>query len=158
MLRALVISAISLFVLLNPQEVFAASLEGLNGTLAYNVDSAVSYANSHCATNSEWLCAEFTARSLHAGGEFPGVSDYGNYNGYNLRTVTGLRKALLSAGWKESGSSVHCGSRGNVLIYNINGDPYAHAAFALGNCLLDQHNPSRCGTSSNWGTNIVMSK
>jgi hypothetical protein len=45
-----------------------------------------------------------------------------------------------------------------VLIFEINGDPYAHAAFALGNCQLDQHNPSRCGTSSNWGTNIVMSK
>jgi hypothetical protein len=39
-----------------------------------------------------------------------------------------------------------------VLIYN--GDE--HAALAIGNCQLDQHNPSRCGTGSQWGTNIVL--
>jgi hypothetical protein len=114
----------------------------------------VSWANSHCGTNSEWLCAEFVARALHAGGEFSGVTDYGNYNGYNLRYVPDLHRALLKYGWTQSGSSVHCGSYGTVLIYG-NDD---HAALAIGNCQLDQHNPSRCGTASNWGTNIVLSK
>ena len=35
-------------------------------------ENTLSYANSHCApgTHDEWLCAEFVARSLMAGGEF----------------------------------------------------------------------------------------
>lgn len=52
----------------------------------------------------------------------------------------------------------NCGNKGDVLIYNIDGDPDAHAAVALGNCKLDQHNPSRCGTAANWGPNKVLSK
>eukprot|EP01031_Cornospumella_fuschlensis_P028689 gene28690-34636_t len=127
-----------------------------NSTMAYDPNAALSYANSHCNTNSEWLCAEFVARALHAGGEFPGVTDYGNYNGYNLRLVSDLKKALLHYGWTASSQGTWCGSQGQVLIYNIDGDPNAHAAFAIGNCKLDQHNPSRCGTSSNWGPNIVL--
>ena len=39
-----------------------------------------------------------------------------------------------------------------VLIYN--GDE--HAALAIGNCLLDQHNPARCGSGAQWGSNIVL--
>lgn len=125
-----------------------------NATATYNAAAAVSYANSYCAKDSEWLCAEFVARALHAGGEFPDVKDYGNYNGYNLRYVPDLHKALIHYGWTASSSGVWCGSSGQVLIYN--GDE--HAALAIGNCQLDQHNPSRCGTSSNWGTNIVLKK
>ena len=30
----------------------------LNTTSSYNPDLAVSFANSYCATNEEWLCAE----------------------------------------------------------------------------------------------------
>ena len=32
----------------------------------------IDYANAHCAPgqNEEWLCAEFVARALMAGGEF----------------------------------------------------------------------------------------
>jgi len=96
------------------------------------------------------------ARALHAGGEFSGVSDYGNYNGYNLKMVSGLHKALLHYGWTQSSAGTWCGSSGQV--YNINDDPDAHAALAVGNCLLDQHNPARCHTSSNWGPNIVLKK
>jgi hypothetical protein len=44
----------------------------------------------HCATEPEQLCAEFVSHALNAGGMFPGVYDYGNYNGYNLRLVSGL--------------------------------------------------------------------
>ena len=35
-------------------------------------ENTLSYANSHCAegVHTEWLCAEFVARSLMAGGEF----------------------------------------------------------------------------------------
>ena len=126
--------------------------------LSYDPNAAVSYGNSHCATHSEWLCAEFVAHALHYAGEFPGLTDYGNYNGYNLKMVSGLKSALLKAGWTASSSGTWCGSAGQVLIYNINGDPNAHAALAIGNCLLDQHNPSRCGTASNWGTNIVLKR
>lgn len=87
------------------------------------------------------------------GGLFSGVTDYGNYKGYNLKYVPDLHQALKSLyGWTQSSSGTWCGSSGQVLIYN--GDE--HAALAIGNCLLDQHNPSRCGTNSAWGTNIVL--
>ena len=128
--------------------------QALNTTTSYDGNAAVNYSNSYCGKNSEWLCAEFVARALHAGGEFPGVSDYGNYNGYNLRYVPDLHRALVHYGWSASGSGTWCGSAGQVLIYN--GDE--HAALAIGNCHLNQHNPSRCGTASNWGTNIVLKK
>jgi hypothetical protein len=39
-----------------------------------------------------------------------------------------------------------------VLIYNND----EHAALAIGNCLLDQHNPARCGSGAQWGSNVVM--
>lgn len=136
----------------------SAAYEG-NSTLSYTINSAVTFANSNCATHSEWLCAEFVSRALNAGGEFAGVKDYGNYNGYNLKSVTSLHKALLNYGWAQiGGTASNCGEKGDVLIYNIDGDPNAHAVFALGSCKLDQHNPSRCGTSSNWGPNIVLRK
>jgi len=136
----------------NPDVFFNSSSNDL-GTTGYNVDAAVKYADSYCASHSEWLCAEFVARSLNAGCLFSGITDYGNYKGYNLRYVPDLHQALKSLyGWSQSSSGTWCGSRGQVLIYN--GDE--HAAFAIGNCLLDQHNPSRCGTNSAWGTNIVL--
>jgi hypothetical protein len=52
----------------------------------------------------------------------------------------------------------NCGEAGDILIFNIDGDPDAHAAVAIGNCQLDQHNPARCGHSANWGPNKVLSK
>jgi hypothetical protein len=126
---------------------------------SYNREAACSWADSYCAQDAEWYCSEFVARALYAGGEFPGLTSFSNYNGYNLLWVSQLHAALLSLGWYQSaGSGYNCGGRGDVLIYNIDGDPDAHAALALGNCRLDQHNPSRCGTSSNWGPNIVLSK
>jgi hypothetical protein len=48
------------------------------------------------------------------GGMFPGVSDYGNYNGYNLRYVPDLHRALLHYGWTASSSGTWCGSAGQV--------------------------------------------
>lgn len=146
-------TSIALFLVL---AVFLCNAFAMN--ITYTPNSAVSWSNNNCATHSEWLCSEFVARALNAGGEFPGVSDYGNYNGYNLRLVSDLHKALIHYGWTASSSGVWCGSSGQVLIYNLNGDPNAHAALAIGNCQLNQHNPSRCGTSSNWGTNIVLKK
>jgi hypothetical protein len=133
---------------------FSPPLSNATSSLSYNAAAAVSYGNSYCGKDSEWLCAEFVARALHAGGEFAGVSDYGNWNGYNLRYVPDLHRALVNSGWSASGSGTWCGSSGQVLIYN--GDE--HAALAIGNCQLDQHNPSRCGTGSAWGTNIVLKK
>lgn len=124
-----------------------------NSTLTYNPSAAVSWANGNCG-GTQGLCAEFVARALHQGGEFAGVSDYGNWNGYNLKYVPDLHRALLASGWSASSSGTWCGSAGQVLIYN--GDE--HAALAIGNCQLDQHNPSRCGSGAQWGTNIVLKK
>lgn len=125
----------------------------------YDANKAVAWANEYCDKNQEWGCADFTARVLAAGGEFPGFVDSGNWNGYNLRWVGQLHQALLGQGWKQIGGRANnCGEYGDVLIYDIDGDPDAHAAFALGGCKLDQHNPSRCGTNSNWGPNIVLRK
>jgi hypothetical protein len=36
-------------------------------TTSYSSSAAVKYADSYCASHSEWLCAEFVARSLNAG-------------------------------------------------------------------------------------------
>lgn len=136
----------------------SSSLSGSQGnetlsTSTYSKSAAVDYGDSYCAKDSDWLCAEFVSRALHAGGLFEGVSDYGSYKGYNLRSVTDLHKALKKLySWTESSSGTNCGSKGEVLIYN--GDE--HAALAIGSCLLDQHNPSRCGTNAAWGTNVVL--
>ena len=55
------------------------SQNGLNVTTGgYDSSASVKYANSYCASHSEWLCAEFVARSLNAGGLFSGVTDYGS--------------------------------------------------------------------------------
>jgi hypothetical protein len=47
---------------------------------------------------------------------FPGVSDYGNYNGFNLRYVPSLRQALLHYGWSQSSAGQWCGSAGQVGV------------------------------------------
>ena len=132
---------------------------GVTPSTGYDASKAVAWANSECDKDEQWGCSDFVARVLAAGGEFPGFVDSGNWNGYNLRWVGQLHKALLGQGWKQVGGTANnCGEYGDVLIYDIDGDPDAHAAFALGGCKLDQHNPSRCGTNSNWGPNIVLRK
>ena len=132
---------------------------GITPSSGYDASKAVAWANAECDQNEQWGCSDFVARVLAAGGEFPGFVDSGNWNGYNLRWVSQLHQALLGQGWKQVGDRTNnCGEYGDVLIYDIDGDPDAHAAFALGGCKLDQHNPSRCGTNSNWGPNIVLRK
>ena len=39
-------------------------------TSGYSSSNAVKYADSYCASHSEWLCAEFVARALNAGSTF----------------------------------------------------------------------------------------
>ena len=56
---------------------------------------------------------------------FPGVSDYGNYNGDNLRYVPDLHKALIHYGWSASSSGQWCGSAGQVCPL------YAHALLSV---------------------------
>lgn len=90
----------------------------LNTTSGYSASAAVNWGNSYCNKDSEWLCAEFVARALNQGGMFPGVSDYGNYNGYNLRYVPDLHKALLHYGWSASSSGQWCGSAGQVRHFS----------------------------------------
>jgi hypothetical protein len=52
---------------------------------------------------------------------FPGVSDYGNYNGFNLRYVPSLRQALLHYGWSQSSAGQWCGSAGQVSLQRLCG-------------------------------------
>lgn len=54
------------------------------------------------------------AMLLCQGGMFPGVTDYGNYNGFNLRYVPDLHRALVHYGWSASSSGQWCGSAGQV--------------------------------------------
>jgi len=124
----------------------------------YNAGAAVNWANGNCGGDPDYGCSQFAAMAAHAGGAFPGLTSYTNYNGYNLRWVSQLHRALLDEGWHESGQGYNCGEAGDILIFNIDGDPDAHAAVAIGNCQLDQHNPARCGHSANWGLNKVLSK
>lgn len=42
--------------------------------LGQNTGATVAWANSECDTNSQWLCAEFVARSLAAGGFITGTT------------------------------------------------------------------------------------
>jgi Tol biopolymer transport system component len=41
--------------------------------------------------------------TAHAGGAFPGLTSYTDYNGYNLRWVSQVRRALQDEGWSLSG-------------------------------------------------------
>jgi len=50
---------------------------------------------------------------------FPGVTDYGNYNGYNLRYVPDLHRALVHYGWSASSSGQWCGSAGQVRMFSL---------------------------------------
>lgn len=49
-----------------------------------SMDVIPGWANSYCAQNPEWLCAEFVARALHVGGVFGGGAFDVNWNGYSL--------------------------------------------------------------------------
>ena len=55
----------------------------LNSTTAttYNADASVSWANSYCSKDSEWECAEFVSRALHAGARK--IINYNNTDNYN---------------------------------------------------------------------------
>ena len=88
-----------------PSSVFQCEFSRSYNETGYNPSAAVDFANEYCAKDSEWLCAEFVAHALHHAGLFSGVTDYGNYKGYNLRMVTDLHKALKTLyGWYESSS------------------------------------------------------
>eukprot|EP00981_Chlorochromonas_danica_P013348 scaffold6207_cov189-Ochromonas_danica.AAC.4 len=123
----------------------------------YAMQAAVQWADDYCASNSEWLCAEFVARALHFAGEFPGLRNFANYRGFNLRLATGLYEALIEQGWRVSSPGTYCGEAGQVLIY-LNGGALSHAALAIGGCKIDQHNPNRCGSNAYWGESVVLSK
>jgi hypothetical protein len=69
----------------------------------YNPAAAVNWANGNCGGDPDYGCSQFAAMAAHAGGAFPGLTSYTNYNGYNLRWVSQLHHALLDEGWRESG-------------------------------------------------------
>merc|ERR1719258_753155 len=59
-----------------------------------------------------------------------------------------------NAGWKQT--SFPC-SKGSVVIwYDNQGGQLTHTALSRGDGTIDQHNPSRCGTSGSWGSNYCL--
>jgi len=112
------------------------------------------------ASQPNYECAEFVARSLAAGGYIPNLgalaaqSAYGSYgyNGvtYDLLWVSskqggpaGLREALVAMGW-VTGSIV---SKSAVFVDGSDG-PYSHVAIGVGSNLCDAHNNARYHISS----------
>jgi len=126
----------------------------------YNMQKALAFSNAKCATDWQWLCAEFVARSLNAGGYFKkGVTNYSNYHGVALTRVSKLVPYLISHGWTALNGGKYgmkCGQPGDLYVFNINGDPYAHIAFATANCKNNQHNPNRCGNNSKWDDHMIL--
>jgi len=125
----------------------------------FNMAQAIKFANGNCASSPQWLCAEFVARSLHAGGLFPGVSSYFNYKGVNLAWVPSLVPYLQKHGWVALNKGKYGsdpGQAGDILVYMVNGSPLSHVAFSIGPNKDDQHNPNHCNAFSNWGPHMVL--
>jgi hypothetical protein len=72
-----------------------------------SVPDLVKWADGNCAQGQGWECAEFTARSIAAGGFIPGLSpsspesDYYSWRGHDLAMVQPLHDYLVSIGWRE---------------------------------------------------------
>jgi len=127
----------------------------------YSPQSAQSWADDHCSRDSQWLCAEFTARALAAGGLFEKCSPNdtskcfcnGPYG--NLCSVSNLVKSIKSSGMKAKGSGSYNACKnakmGDVGIYLNEG----HASFMLGNCKIDQHNPNHCSSTADWDSPVI---
>jgi hypothetical protein len=114
-------------------------------SVGYSPSAAVSWADSHCASDDGTECAEFVSNALKAGG---------HANGCFYKWVPDLDSCLRNnAGWKQT--SFPC-SKGSVVIWSDSQGPY-HAALSRGDGTIDQHNPSRCQTSGSWGSNYCLS-
>jgi len=118
----------------------------------------VAWSNQYCSRESEWLCAEFAARSLGAGGFFSKCTNSSCYcNGPygNLCTVSNLVKAIKSNGmkFKGTGREYACkkSNAGDIGIYMNEG----HAVFMTGACKTNQHNPNKCGTTAEWDGPVI---
>jgi hypothetical protein len=113
-------------------------------SVGYSPSAAVSWADSHCSPDDGTECAEFVSNALKAGG---------HANGCFYPYVPDLDNCLKNnAGWKQT--SFPC-SKGSVVIWYDNTGPY-HTALSRGDGTIDQHNPSRCGTSGSWGSNYCL--
>jgi len=126
---------------------FLKPLDTLESTLqvGYSPTQAVSWADAHCGTDDGTECAEFASNAIKAGGSASGC-----FHTY----VPDLDNCLKNnAGWKQT--SFPCSS-GSVVIWTDGTGPY-HAAISRGDGTIDQHNPSRCGTSGSWGSNYCLS-
>jgi len=108
---------------------------------AYNPTAAVKWADQNCAVDDGTECAEFVSNALSKGGE----SCFHTY-------VPDLDSCLKGRGWTQGSFPGH---KGAVVIWSDDQGPY-HAALSKGDGTIDQHNPSRCGTSGSWGTNYVL--
>jgi hypothetical protein len=108
---------------------------------AYNPTAAVSWADQNCGVSDGTECAEFVSNALSKAGE----SCFHTY-------VPDLDSCLKGHGWTQGSFPGHKGAV--VMWYDAQG-PY-HAALSRGDGTIDQHNPSRCGTSGSWGSNYVL--
>jgi len=97
-----------------------------------------------------YQCAEFTARSLAAGGYLPGLSStaaqsaYGNYKGNNLLVTTSLSKALIGEGFHTAGSV----AAASALFGDGGEGAWSHACVGVGANTVDCHNNAREGNTA----------
>jgi len=120
-----------------------------------DVSHTVSWANSYCNRDSQWEFAEFSARSLAAGGYLPidplaSTDVYANYHGHNLRMVQGLHGYLRSIGWKEVYAVPADIKAGQPIFGNAGDGAWSHACIGVGNGLIDCHNSAACGVQSRY--------
>lgn len=110
---------------------------------AYSPSAAIAWSGQHCSDSDGTECAEFASNALRAGGH---TMCYATW----VPTLDSCLKG--TAGWKQT--SFPC-SAGCVVIWYDSQGPM-HAAVSRGGGSIDQHNPSRCGTSGSWGSNYCL--
>jgi hypothetical protein len=122
----------------------------------YSAARAVEWAKAQSRYPGERMdCSYFAAQALKAGGLFadPEVTDFTNYEGYDLTDLEGLRSILVNKyDFSSSKKGNFCGIAGQILIYKNDRDILFNIGSAtalelskMSICVIDAHNPLRCG-------------
>lgn len=115
---------------------FTFSISSLAATVTYNPDAAIAFAKSHCATDAKnhsatsgtsacddgWLCAEFVAECLLAGGftkKLSAVAGLGGFAGQITKYGEKIESSKTGAGRVKMSSFDKALSKGDpiVLLY-----------------------------------------
>jgi len=137
----------------------SSSPSSINNLVAF-ANKQVQCANPNCSVlvaigqgQSNYQCAEFTARSLSAGGFVPGLSPTGpqssyanyQYNGktYPLWNTYGLRDYLTARGWVKQAPSQSSVKAGCAVFGDAGNGPMSHVCVGVGNGILNCHNNAR---------------